>query len=1581
MGEQSIQGKSTQISGLKKDVAKTVLKDGEYHHVKNAVASSIDGDMPYIQNAPSNLECLKLPIGFNLLGEKYIKEKNFHVIFLVNDSSTKSEIGYFYPDECRYESIIKEDCLGFNQNYPIKAVYQYIECDLHIYFQDGFNRDRQINMSDLPYKKFYDSESDCYKKGDTFDCDAINIQNSLSPPIVEVDKVEENGGLRAGAYQFKIAYANINGNEQSSYYSSTNIVPIFSDPLQGYEKIQGSKANVLTTKSISVKFSNLDTKFDYINLAVIKTTEGTPTYELVATLPISAKEYSYTGREITKLLDVNRVIGLYPDYYNSKTLTSANNYLIRANMSTQDEANYQRLANLLNLEWVAIRKDADTFDGSYKNPLSTTNHLGYQRGEVVPFGVRFLLTNGRKTATYHISSREAINSDLITYTSADAANCDLYEFSDAKTCEEFPKELKEWQIYDTSSITERLDETNLDKCDSDVVAYGDFAYWESTDRYPCNEEVWGNLAGKPIRHHKFPSANTFYIHNSPYSWSTSGAEYAFERSDSFIYPMGIRLKQTMRDYIQQAYSFGILSQEELDLIAGYEIVRGDRVGQKSIIANGLLYNMRYYEETNPSTNTSEKIQFPNYPFNDLRPDPFLRFEDKGESFTEPINIPQGTGSGIYASGYVVQASNGDAWANPYPVTFTIPSNITTNDDFYVIYSYFTEPYTSNTIYAMTFNFLSGDPDLEQIVIYNSIWTDTDLVQANYEKDTFTFHSPDTHFKSPFLGTEINVHALEYGASRSRFEKVDGHPELRPFPLSDSVNMALAFKAVSNYNNYVINPKGQQRRFLEDKGYLIGNNFTRISGTSQKINNRFRESSVGLKLSCDLDDPSIIDKSRYIVSGYVDNINPSNDSDCKCKKIIEDRKGGSKKDSFEIDPECTERYQWISSYYASLKHFIPNQYGQIDSIRYISTGKYNYLTERSPIFGGDTFITRFSLRRKHAFFTVDMIDSTSIGLTYDKKDVIPYTQYYANNEHAGAIGSYVIDKKRSHLDCGDSGYPVNGSNHCGYFYLYNTGIVNFFVESSINTELRYSGANAWETWYPVLDKLRDENEFMEQKKVNINFDNVYNYNFDYSKQNMEEALFPQAADFDPNNQCKNTHPRRIIYSKQNNSESSTDFWLVNPANNYYDADSNLGSIIDVQAIDSQKVMVRYENGSQIFNAFDTLQLESTSVTVGTGGMFSNRPQTFAETDTGYAGSSSKWAIDITQFGTFFCDYPRRKIFNFASDLDEISNQGMYNWFNENMGLKFEKVLESITGNERYNKDNPFFGVGYSSAFDNRFNLWFLTKKDYILKNPVHIVDLSIDENGTLLYKGKITRFSDDIWKECGWTISYSPQYKAWISFHSFLPNFYMDSKVNMFTGIVNKGIWKHWDNSSFQTYYGKLYPFEVMLTTSAKGGVNILHSIEYHLKTQKYVGDFYQDVIEDHNINFNKAIVSTDNQSSGLLNLIRNDKARPFEMLKYPIVNGSSVDILYSKVEGHNFRFNQFVDIVADKNNNVPIFKYDINGVDREVSNINYQKVSDLRLKNQKLRNEYFDVTLINDKESQYKFILKALLNKTLKSDR
>ena len=207
-------------------------------------------------------------------------------------------------------------------------------------------------------------------------------------------------------------------------------------------------------------------------------------------------------------------------------------------------------------------------------------------------------------------------------------------------------------------------------------------------------------------------------------------------------------------------------------------------------------------------------------------------------------------------------------------------------------------------------------------------------------------------------------------------------------------------------------------------------------------------------------------------------------------------------------------------------------------------------------------------------------------------------------------------------------------------------------------------------------------------------------------------------------------------------------------------------------------------------------------------------------------------------------------------------------------------------------------------------------------------------------------------------------------------------INTFySGKQNQKIYKHWDKFSFQTYYGEKYPFEITITTAKEQEVSLLKSIEYNLKVQKYLNNNYQDLYENHNINFNKLIVSTDNQSSGILNLIKQEKNNPFQSLQYPKINSDSLDVLYSKVEGHQYRVNQFADLVLDKNNNQAIFIHDENGVDKIPNNIEYQKINNLQLQNQKFRNEFFDITLINDKETDYKFILKTQLNKTIKSIR
>ena len=77
----------------------------------------------------------------------------YHVLYLVNFELNKSEIGFFYGKECKYETKLNQGCLNFNIAFPIKSQYKIKNCELHLYFQDGFNPDRHINLDDLPFKK------------------------------------------------------------------------------------------------------------------------------------------------------------------------------------------------------------------------------------------------------------------------------------------------------------------------------------------------------------------------------------------------------------------------------------------------------------------------------------------------------------------------------------------------------------------------------------------------------------------------------------------------------------------------------------------------------------------------------------------------------------------------------------------------------------------------------------------------------------------------------------------------------------------------------------------------------------------------------------------------------------------------------------------------------------------------------------------------------------------------------------------------------------------------------------------------------------------------------------------------------------------------------------------------------------------------------------------------------------------------------------------------------------------------------------------------------------------------------------
>ena len=153
---------------------------------------------------------------------------------------------------------------------------------------------------------------------------------------------------------------------------------------------------------------------------------------------------------------------------------------------------------------------------------------------------------------------------------------------------------KRWQAYDTSKTLSKNQYT-LDN-GGKVVAEGEMSYWESTERYPDDKpEIWGELCGKPIRHHKMPDDSTSHIYNP---------------ENNTIVVLGVKFENITHPLD--------LDGNPIVSIVGYEILRGSREGNRSIIAKGMVNNLRTYNIQGSANNNTTGL-YPNYPFNTIDP--------------------------------------------------------------------------------------------------------------------------------------------------------------------------------------------------------------------------------------------------------------------------------------------------------------------------------------------------------------------------------------------------------------------------------------------------------------------------------------------------------------------------------------------------------------------------------------------------------------------------------------------------------------------------------------------------------------------------------------------------------------------------------------------------------------------------------------------------------------------------------------------------------------------------------------------------------------------------------------------------
>jgi hypothetical protein len=555
----------------------------------------------------------------------------------------------------------------------------------------------------------------------------------------------------------------------------------------------------------------------------------------------------------------------------------------------------------------------------------------------------------------------------------------------------------------------------------------------------------------------------------------------------------------------------------------------------------------------------------------------------------------------------------------------------------------------------------------------------------------------------------------------------------------------------------------------------------------------------------------------------------------------------------------------------------------------------------------------------------------------------------------ASGSGILPEDFYDLDNGNNVFD----NVDACFYLFNSGVRDFFVETERLSEFREQGLEDKDKFYDPYGFNDMETMFNANPNV-IPFDNFYAYDESFSISRLFNNFISwgelQARNYDPqvSQLCYQYFPYRILYSLPQQDEQIRDSWRIYLANNYKDYRNY---VTGIKSISKNGAIFFFRDASPVmFQGVDELKTDlGTKVTLGDGALFSQAEQRIvnAENSFEYASCQDIRSVISTPGGLFWTSQNQGKVYQYTGQLKEISLSGLKWWFFKYMQYELLKDFPNFKL-----IDNPVAGIGMQTIYENVDTILYITKKDFYLKDQYKgtkrvLYDASTNEfvvDRTIRVKIGDQAFFN-YFEDASWTISYDLKNEMWISFHDWKPDLLLPSK-NHFSSIKGSGIWQH-NNTCAQycNYYGVDYPFEIEIPVATGQQVFTMRSVEYTLES--FVARNLNNCTDDFQIldyNFDEAVIWNTEQTSGLLRLNLQSKNNGIANLAYPIINPGSIDILYAKEE-QKIRFNQFWDITDDRGEFNPIAQRQIwntqpNGYlkDLNPNNLNYNKLQTQRKK-------------------------------------
>jgi len=481
-----------------------------------------------------------------------------------------------------------------------------------------------------------------------------------------------------------------------------------------------------------------------------------------------------------------------------------------------------------------------------------------------------------------------------------------------------------------------------------------------------------------------------------------------------------------------------------------------------------------------------------------------------------------------------------------------------------------------------------------------------------------------------------------------------------------------------------------------------------------------------------------------------------------------------------------------------------------------SSNFNYYegTSSTNVFGGDTFITRYSVRTTSMEYGWTFYrNATTTAPVSIPFDLDPYSSQFGET-----AGITILESNLPNDIVIDALEQVGNRSNQSHTPV--STLISYICESDDNINFRHAydaekGVDPEDAKF--FDYYHASSVIFQSPLSDLTARDNILYESHYSA--LQDLKVPQPFQKQTDTFIY-SFPTRVIRSATSNNQIFDGYKLFAPLD-FIDIPEESGEVWKLTHFNNL-VYIQSRGNLYVTKGKENLELAGASVFVGSGDLFAQDPDKISDSEMSVAGTTSQLAAIKCPEGYFFISTNEKRVYLLGTEgLEPISSYGMEYWFLNNIPFVLEQYgLNPYNTYTNINLDAPTQYFGFVSTYDPNYKRILLTKNEVI---PTQIF-IDLYNNGTIVFNNVTGEYNlvgnppiintlglptyDNInyFTPSGWTVSYLPSIKAWVSKHSFIPKLYTFTNANFYS-YFNDEIWEHSDSSNPCNFYGQLYNFE------------------------------------------------------------------------------------------------------------------------------------------------------------------------------